>query len=250
MYAKTWLATVLLIAFSTGCGPSFTLQPLVGDDPEVLHLLGVSPESMETPATVSVVETFYRDLWSNNPDPIWTALTHDTQVELDRLATQVDTNGKALLQTRQFPRVNGAGTLRVSLAALFLVRRPTRFEATAPLTASDTTASVRVTNRSNESRTVALRLERGQWKIHQTEYTTLPAARDLRPQLLPPDMEAITPQAPPAEPAGSAPPEVGSEEPASNDSVSDEDEDEDEDGSTEPEGAAEPAPAPEPSLDF
>jgi hypothetical protein len=210
------LATLALTGLLLGaCGPNFTVEPLIGEDPAILALLEVSDTDLEVPETVASVERFYRALWTNQSSVTWSMLSRDTRGALDTLALTLDTNGRSLLQTRMFPRLNGKGTLKVSLAALFLVRRPIRFTQEAPPTPSDDAAVVIARNKMGETARVSLRRERGTWMIHHPEFKTLPPTVDLKPRLLPQDRRTkpVVPTAP--EPADVEPttPDIEPEEP-------------------------------------
>ena len=228
-----------------GCGPTFKLEPLVGEDEEALALLGSSGDDLVVPETVAAVERFYRALWSTNPGDAWTLLSTDTRAGLDQLGQKLNSNGKALLQTRQFPKPGGASgeTVKVSLAALFLVRRPTRFHTDQKPDASTTQAVVLVTNRLGERREVHVRRERGTWVVHHTDFGTLPPAVSLRPQLLPEREEPPAPEPPPQpEPAPAPDPDPDPDE--------DPDADPDEDVPEPSEPGSTTPPTPQPDIDF
>ena len=178
------LLAIFVLLSAVACGPSWKHQPLVGEDPEVLRLMGASPSDLEKPETVAAAESFYRALWSKSATGVWALLTEDSKTALNILAGQLDQNGKTLLNTRTFPKAGG-GTVRISLAALFMVRRPTRFEV-AKTKGEDATVTVR--NGRGQERLITLKRERGTWKVHHTEFGDLPQAVSLRPVLLPQDM--------------------------------------------------------------
>lgn len=197
----------------------------MGEDDEILAMLGAQAANLAVPETVATTQTFYRALWTRRASGIWTHLSRDTRAGLDRLAEKLDTNGRTLLHTQLFPKPNGkAGeTLKVSLAALFLVRRPVSFEAVGQPGPDDDESAVLVANAQGEKRKVELRRERGEWRIHHPAFDELPPAIDLRPKLLPhdtqpepepgvdPEYEEPKPEAEqpePAEPASPAPPET------------------------------------------
>ncbi len=232
----------LLLALAA-CGPTWTHQPLVGEDEETIRMLGFEAEDLETPETVAVAERFYRELWSSSSSGIWRMLSADSKSSLEKVADKLDSNGRALLKTREFPTAKG-GKVKVSLAALFMVRRPTSFVAEGKPGPSDDSAAVVVRNREGDQRRVELKRERGTWKIHHTAYDDLPPSRSLRPDLLP----KVKPKTPPAEPDD--PPAVEEEE--EEEEEEDEEEEEEEAEEAEPaEREKEGAPdKPKPDLDF
>jgi len=190
------LAALLL----TACGPTFTVEPLAGEDPEILTMIGVSAADLQTPETVAATEEFYSELWSARTQGMWELLSRDTRVALDALAQKLNTNGRAMLQSRLFPKAGG-GSKRVSLSALFMVRRPTSFRAAGKTTPASTDAEVLVSNRKGEQVKVKLHRERGAWKLHKTDFSKLPVAIDLKPKLLPQDQpKPIPAPAPQPEP--------------------------------------------------
>ena len=116
--------------------------------------------------------------------------------------------------------------MRVSLPALFLVRRPRVFKAVGQPGPDATEAVVLVSNRKGEQRKLELRRERGEWRIHHPRLNELPPDIDLRPKLLPQDVKveekpAIAPAPEPtetepteAEPTEAEPAEKPGEKPA------------------------------------
>ena len=184
MRSALWIVPLL-----AACGPTFTLEPLLGDPTEVLELIEGSAMPTEPPETVAVVERFHRALvargdgeTSGSRGDLWPLLSEETQVTLDKLAGDVNTNGRSLLDSRRFPRP-GAKTeddrVRISLVPLFLVRRPMRFVA-APERSTQEQAVVVVTDRGGSKREVMLRRERGEWRIHQTDFSGVMAAATVR----------------------------------------------------------------------
>ena len=233
------------------------MQPLHGEDDDVLAMMGATQKDLLVPEPVRAVEEFYRALWNGQAQGVWKRLTTDTRIKLDELATLLDSNGKALLQTREFPNAaDGNKAMRVSLAALFLVRRPTSFRAMTVPKEEETAAFVVVKNRRGAERTVELRRERGGWRIHQTDFSKLPPAQDLKPKLLPSDKPMVPtapePTPPASEPTNSADEPDDSdkageptEEPEDPEADPAEDVDDDDDDVDEPD--VEPTPAEEPA---
>ncbi len=230
------LTPVVAVLLATACGPNFTIEPLTGEDGAILAMMGSTATDLAVPPTVVTAERFYRSLWSKRASNIWSFLSRDTRAALDKLATRLDTNGRTLLQSQTFPKPGGdkTHTLKVSLSALFLVRRPITFEQVTKPSKSATRAQVLVINRQGIRRKVELRRERGEWRIHHPDFTELPPAVDLQPKLLPqdkvssdtpvespgraPDVESeekpedkptTEPKAPPARQSGEAPPAKG-----------------------------------------
>ena len=200
--------SLLLMSF-IGCGPTFIHEPLTGEDPAVLAMLGVSAADLKKPETVAAVEKLHRALKTRQTSVIWMLLSKETRDTLDALASKhLQSNGRAMLTDRRFPTSDGANNTRLTnLVALYLVPRPIRFRAVTNPSASDTTAVVQVTNRKGQKRQLDLRRERGQWTLHHTDYSHLPVIPDIRPSQLP--HERGTPKkkpvAPPAEKPADAP---------------------------------------------
>lgn len=183
---KVFLHSALTLLILQGCGPSFQVIPLVGEGPEVINLLQEKEEAKATSETVVVIEHFYRAINKRQHNGMWSLLTSDTRMALDDLADALDTNGKQLLRTRMFPLdTMGDKSRRVSLASLFLVDKPIKFEAATKPGPADNSAKVVVRNAAGNSRTVTLNRERGEWKIHHTDFSKLPPAIDRTPRLLP-----------------------------------------------------------------
>lgn len=190
-----------------GCGPNFKMEPLTGEDAKILAMMGAKPADLSVPETVVMCERFYRALWSKRASNIWSFLSRDTRASLDKLAGKLDTNGRTLLQSQAFPKPGGdkTQTVKVSLAAMFLVRRPVTFEALSKPVADAKKGEVLVINRLGIRRKVQLRRERGEWRIHHVDFAELPPAIDLRPKLLPQDR---TPPTPPPTPKVDPTPEA------------------------------------------
>ncbi|MFT7625198.1 MAG: hypothetical protein ACI9WU_004389 [Myxococcota bacterium] len=243
--SKLYVGAILLAL--AACGPTWTHQPLVGEDADITSVLGYDHVNLETPETVQAAERFYRELWSERTTDLWNMLSTDTRSALDALAGKLDSNGRAMLRARQFPRADGT-KVRVSLAALFMVRRPTVFEAETKPAADATNAVVTVRNRDGKSRRVQLRRERGAWKLHHPAFDNLPAARDLRPSLLPTTM--------PKKPAPAADTPTPATEPDADADDNDNEDDDIDDNDTDADDEPTPgdngsgAPAPRPDLDF
>ncbi len=215
---------LVLLPLLLACGPNVTLLPLVGDPPEITELLeGAALPSAPT-ESVAALEDFYRLLATDADDAAWTRLSEATQGALDQVARALETNGRAMLRTRRFPKPGApipsadgspVPTVRVSPVALFLVSRPTRFRS---VEEGADRAVVEVGNRAGTTRNVELVRERGEWKLQRIDYAdissaisirvtdlTAPAALD-EPQVEP----VVEPNAPEAEPApaGEPSPEV------------------------------------------
>ena len=194
---RTIINVTLAIFLLQACGPSFQVLPLVGEGPEVVSLLNAKDGAKATAETVVVIEHFYRAVNNRKHNSMWALLSSDTRMELDDLADALDTNGKQLLRTRMFP-LDDAGdkSMRVSLSTLFLVHKPISFEAKTTPGPADSSAKVIVKNAAGKSRTVNLQRERGEWRIHHTDFSKLPAAVDENPRLLPWDKLTCTNQPP------------------------------------------------------
>jgi hypothetical protein len=184
---------VLTLLFCCCCSSSFTIQPLIGDDPEIVTMIGASGGATAPPAQIAVTERFYRALRSGNVTDMWALLSADTRVALNTLARRSDSNGKALLKTRRFPAANKR-VKAVNLSALFLVRRPTAFTAADAPGPADAECTVVVSNSRGNLRKVALRRESGAWRIHHTDFKDLPSAADESPKLLPQDQPKPAPR--------------------------------------------------------
>jgi hypothetical protein len=220
------------------CAPALTIEPLAGDPKEVFALLELPSEPAEAAETVVAVERFHRMLELGNAAGAWPMLTTETQARLDELAVRIGTSGRGMLERGRFPRPNPQATtdgppetVTVSLTALFLVRRPVTFRVEGA--SEGDVARVRVEGRSGESRTLELRRERGEWRIHRVAFDDIAAATTIRvgeldadpvmpaplPELSPeliPEVEPAPepePEAPPAEPPAEPvlPPSRGTE---------------------------------------
>ncbi len=200
------MAGTLLLA---RCGPRFTIEPLTGEDPDVVAMLG-GASAQDTPEPVRFVERFYRALRSDHTSEVWAMLADDTKVALDSLAATIDQNGRHLLSSRYFP-VKGAAagtTQRVSLTALFLVNRPTSFSLASKDDPGAMEAKVVVANVEGDRRETVLRRERGDWRVLRTDYATLPVEVDVSKGLLPAKPVAPEPKPEPkAEPKTEPEPE-------------------------------------------
>lgn len=200
MFLKTqYLPLFALCALLTQCGTNFKIQPLVGEDPDIIQMIGASEGTAASSPTVRAVEQLYRAARSRNAAALWKLLTRDTRVALNALGRKLDSNGKALLKSGRFP-VPGPPktTIRsVDLVALFLLRRPVSFNAlNTPDPAADRSA-VSVGNSQGETRRIALRREEGVWRIHHPQFTQFPQAAVTKLLLLPQDQpkpKAISPQ--------------------------------------------------------
>lgn len=119
---------------------------------------------------------------------VWSLLSKDSREVLDDLAAnKLDSNGRELVSSRRFPSPAGTkgDTTMVNLVALFLVPRPTVFRAITKPLPGDTTAVVEVLNQEGKRRHVDLRKERGEWRVHQVDYSRLPALPKLTASKLP-----------------------------------------------------------------
>ena len=205
-----------LLVLAAACGPRFHIEPLVGEDAEIVAMIGASSGAPVHPETVDAVERFYRAVRSEHAAEIWALLTSDTREALDTLGALLETNGKDLLRSRVFPRPGGAKgeTVKVSLQALFLVRRPVRFEAKGTPAPADVVAVVALANAEGERREVQLKREGGEWRIDYPalkDLPALPAEQDQRPKLIPDDPTPTPPANP--EPQPTAEPDPVAPEP-------------------------------------
>jgi hypothetical protein len=190
-----YLLLFSLCALLTQCGTGFQILPLIGDDPEIVQMIGASGGVTPTPDTVDAVERFYRAARSFDEGSMWKLLSQDTRQALNQLARKLDSNGKALLKHARFPALVDGKTkpLEVSLVALFLVRHPTSFRAVDTPGPAATSSTVLVSNSRGQHKQLVLRRERGLWCIHHPDFSMLPPAEDLRPKLLPQDQPKKAP---------------------------------------------------------
>lgn len=207
MMTGSLLGASLVVA---ACAPALTIEPLSGDPKEVFALLEIPSEPAETAETVVAVERFHRMLELGNAAGAWPMLTTESQAKLDELAVRIGTSGRGMLERGRFPRPNPQAssdgppeTVTVSLTALFLVRRPVTFRAEGAIEGD--VAQVRVEGRSGEGRTLELRRERGEWRIHRVEFADVASATTIRVGEL--DADPVVP-APLPEPAPELTPEV------------------------------------------
>ncbi|HIA01357.1 MAG TPA: hypothetical protein EYN06_00120 [Myxococcales bacterium] len=190
MFLKTqYLPLFILCALLTQCGTNFKIQPLVGEDPDIIQMIGVSEGTAASSPTVRAVEQLYRAARSRNTAALWKLLTRDTRVALDALGRKLDSNGKALLKSGRFPVPGTTKTAvrAVDLVALFLLRRPTAFKAVNEPNPAAVRSTVLVSNSQDETRRIVLRREEGVWRIHQPKFTKFPNASVTKLLLLPQD---------------------------------------------------------------
>ncbi len=92
------LAMAVLVLFSAiGCGPAVRIDPLIGDDPEVLRYVTTSvPDLSKNPPTMAV-RALYDALVRGDMKAAWALLSKSIRAELDSSAVALGaTSGRAV----------------------------------------------------------------------------------------------------------------------------------------------------------
>ena len=168
-----WLALM-----TASCGPRVLIEPLIGDDPEVLsHVVVSAPDLSEYPPAV-VARSFYEALRAGDSAGAWALVSSATQEAFHRHAEThaLAADGHALLAASLqtgLPVLGPEGALiRVSTRGWFVAESLSHFRTSLGPTRSVPRPGERVVLYAIDSderfREVVMVLEEGRWRIAKT----------------------------------------------------------------------------------
>ena len=171
--ATALLAAVLAV---TGCGGGQRVEPLIGDDPEILrHVRTIVPD-VSGHAPTRAVHALYEALLREDFDAAWDVLSAETRASLDEAARATPARGgKALFVTSgesgglPLQRTDGeaeqvpalAWLLAPEIAYYLLTLDPER-----PPQESESEAVVYIIDPNERYRAIRVRREEGRWLVH------------------------------------------------------------------------------------
>jgi hypothetical protein len=101
------LALSLLAAALSAC-PTPTVTPLVGEDPEVVRLLGRPPDDDPASSPLGAARRLHQALVQQDTEMTWSLLSTTTRKALDERGAAIATSGRELLDDSTLPAPNGA----------------------------------------------------------------------------------------------------------------------------------------------
>lgn len=167
-------AAAALVALMIACGPSVRIDPLIGDDPELLQYVETTVPDLRTHAPTLAARSLYDALVREDLAAAWELLSSATREALDT-ASGTPGGGKALFLasgTAGVPLVDASGaTLRAAPLTWLLADEIAFFTRTlrddvAP-EESETEARIYLVDSTHRYRELHLIREEGQWRVHQ-----------------------------------------------------------------------------------
>jgi hypothetical protein len=115
---RTFLLTLALpLGALTACaGP--TVQPLVGEDPEIHAMLGTSDREALRTSPLAAAQRLHQALAQDDFASAWELLAQVTREALDARGALIDASGRELLESSALPTATGT-VHRVRFDALF-----------------------------------------------------------------------------------------------------------------------------------
>lgn len=176
MRAAAATALVGLAVAGAGCGPSVRIEPLIGEEPELLeHVATTVPDLRGNPA-VQATRALYDALLREDMAAAWELLSAETHAALDEAARTVGASGgrELFLSSPQdgIPLLReGAPPVKARPLQWLLAEDVASWWLTldpqAPPSRDRDETTVYLVDTSNRYREVRLRREDGGWRVHQ-----------------------------------------------------------------------------------
>ena len=175
------LVTALLVsALLAACGSGVRVDPLIGDDEELLGYVETSVSDLHDYAPAIAAHKLYEALGAKDWEAAWALLSAETRRSLDALAARTASapNGQSvLLQSFEtgIPLERSDGKeLRVEPLRWLLVADLAWFQRTLdpevePVDSKSETILYAI-DANHDYRAVALRREEGTWRVHQPSF--------------------------------------------------------------------------------
>ncbi len=174
-------ALVVIVALASallgGCGTTVRVEPLIGDDEELLGYIDSAVPDLSAHPPAVAAHKAYDALVTKDWKSVWDMLSQETQKTLDELASRTGSapNGQsALLQSFEtgIPLQRDDGKeLRIEPLRWLLVADLVWFQRTLDPEVepedSDTEAVLYAIDTNHNARTITLQRQDGVWRIHQ-----------------------------------------------------------------------------------
>ena len=161
---------------SVACGPSVRVDPLIGEEPELLQFVATTVPDLSSHAPTRAVHALYEALVREDMDAAWELLSTGTREALDGAAAVLAAgSGKALLvasaQTGVPLRGTGSEPVSVSPLTWLLAEQVSHYQLTLdpeedPEERPDDSV-VFLIDADQRYREIRLRREEDAWRIHQ-----------------------------------------------------------------------------------
>ncbi len=171
------LASMLATTLGLGCGATVRVEPLIGDDEELLGYVASAVPTLDEHAPTLAARALYEALTARDWERAWDLLTPESHAALDALAahTGAAPNGKSILLQgfeTGIPLTRADGKeLRVEPLRCLLVANLAWFERSLdPEEKPHETASeaiIYAVDANHDYRQITLRNMDGRWRVHQ-----------------------------------------------------------------------------------
>ena len=161
---------------AVGCGGSNRIEPLIGDDPELLQYVTTTVPDLSTHAPTRAVHALYEALVKDDLDAAWLLLSADTRGALDETArARAAGSGKALFLTSAdgggLPLARADGSTLTVPALLWLLADEISYyllklDPEESPRESETETTVYLIDAKQHYRAIQLRREEASWRIH------------------------------------------------------------------------------------
>lgn len=166
-----YLALCLSLLALSAC-PTPTVTPLIGEDPEVVRMLGAPPDDDPAASPLGAARRLHQALVQQDTDRIWALLATTTKRALDERGAAIATSGRELLDDSTLPAPNGA-VRKVRYETLFfgvdLVDLEDTSGKTGPGAPGETRPISAVSKDGTRTQLDFVRESDG-WKLHRTSF--------------------------------------------------------------------------------
>jgi hypothetical protein len=101
-------SALLVLALGLIACPQRDIRPLIGEDPEVVALLGAAREDDPRNSALGAARRLHQALVQNDTETVWTLLSERTRRTLDERGAVISTSGRELIDDSTLPSPNGA----------------------------------------------------------------------------------------------------------------------------------------------
>lgn len=159
----------LLVFFVLAACPDRNIVPLIGEDPEVLALIGAPPPEDPSTSPLAAARRLHQALNQQDMELAWTLLAAETRAALDTLGATVGQSGRELMDSSLLPDATGKLT-RVRFVTVLLGPDPVSLELQGDPTPDADRSIVRVICRTGEPKARTFVRDQDGYKLLVTEF--------------------------------------------------------------------------------
>lgn len=161
-------AVALLMTVVSGC-PRPDIVPLVGEDPEIIQLIGQAPPDDPSVSPLAAARRLHQALIQQDTELAWALLAVTTRAALDERGTAIGVSGRELLDASTLP--GAGGTIRkVRFDLIFFGPDVVDLAGEEPGAKGEPTAVLRAISRQGQITERTFVREEDGWKLALTEF--------------------------------------------------------------------------------